>query len=202
MRTTALCRHDFGAFSRGFSVDALNSLNPAGKTTLLQILAGKYMVGTEVVQIMGRPAFHDINLVSSGDLSYLGPQWRRDVAFAGSDIPMQVRDGSLHCVASLPAVWEGRRRVGGMAEPYIFARAFIQPFACMHSCYALILLQGDIAAGKMIFGVEGVDPVRRERLISLLDIDLNWRMNRVSDGQRRRVQIAMGLLKPYKVRHK
>lgn len=37
------------------------------------------------------------------------------------------------------------------------------------------------------------------RLIKLLDIDLNWRLNRVSDGQRRRVQIAMGLLKPYEV---
>ena len=51
----------------------------------------------------------------------------------------------------------------------------------------------------MIFGVEGVDPDRRDRLIRLLDIDLNWRLNKVSDGQRRRVQIAMGLLKPYKV---
>lgn len=51
----------------------------------------------------------------------------------------------------------------------------------------------------MLFGVEGVDPVRRAKLISLLDIDLEWRLNRVSDGQRRRVQIAMGLLKPYQV---
>lgn len=37
------------------------------------------------------------------------------------------------------------------------------------------------------------------RLIKLLDIDLNWRLNKVSDGQRRRVQICMGLLKPYQV---
>ena len=52
----------------------------------------------------------------------------------------------------------------------------------------------------MIFGVEGVDPARRQRLIDLLDVDLDWRMNKVSDGQRRRVQICMGLLKPFKVR--
>ena len=52
----------------------------------------------------------------------------------------------------------------------------------------------------MIFGVEGVDPERRERLIELLEIDLEWRLNKVSDGQRRRVQICMGLLKPYEVR--
>ena len=121
--------------------------NGAGKTTLLQVLAGKYMVGQDVVRILGRPAFHDIQLVSSGDLSYLGPQWRRDIAFAGNDIAMQ----------------------------------------------------GDISAGSMIFNVEGVDPARRAHLISLLDIDLEWRLNKVSDGQRRRVQIAMGLLKPYQV---
>lgn len=64
--------------------------NGAGKTTLLQILGGKYMVGEDCVRILGRPAFHDLQLVSSGDLSYLGPQWRRDIAFAGNNIPMQV----------------------------------------------------------------------------------------------------------------
>ncbi|KAG9445695.1 hypothetical protein H6P81_011823 [Aristolochia fimbriata] len=60
-------------------------------------------------------------------------------------------------------------------------------------------LQGDFSAEHMIFGVEGVDPVRREKLIELLDIDLHWRMHKVSDGQRRRVQICMGLLHPFQV---
>ncbi|CAA0823955.1 ABC transporter I family member 19 [Striga hermonthica] len=60
-------------------------------------------------------------------------------------------------------------------------------------------LQGDFSAEHMIFGVEGVDPVRRDKLIELLDIDLHWRMHKVSDGQRRRVQICLGLLHPYKV---
>lgn len=88
-----------------------------------------------------------------------------------------------------------------------------------------IPLQGDFSAEHMIFGgwdfffflaifsdyvlvsnsflplmvVEGSDPVRRETLIELLDIDLQWRMHKVSDGQRRRVQICMGLLHPFKV---
>lgn len=61
-------------------------------------------------------------------------------------------------------------------------------------------LQGDISAGKMIFGIEGVDPARRAQLVQLLDIDLYQRMTTMSDGQRRRVQICMGLLKPYEVR--
>ncbi|XP_050208215.1 ABC transporter I family member 21 [Mercurialis annua] len=62
-----------------------------------------------------------------------------------------------------------------------------------------IPLQGDFSAEHMIFGVEGVDPSRREKLIDLLEIDLQWRMHKVSDGQRRRVQICMGLLDPFKV---
>ncbi|CAN6805007.1 unnamed protein product [Brassica oleracea] len=60
--------------------------------------------------------------------------WRRDVAFAGFEVPIQL----------------------------------------------------DISAEKMIFGV-------------MLDIDISWRLHNVSDGQRRRVQICMGLLKPFKV---
>ncbi|KAK2648784.1 hypothetical protein Ddye_016273 [Dipteronia dyeriana] len=62
-----------------------------------------------------------------------------------------------------------------------------------------IPLQGDFSAEHMIFGVEGIDPVRREKLIELLDIDLQWRMHKVSDGQRRRVQICLGLLHPFQV---
>jgi CCR4-NOT complex subunit CAF16 len=38
-------------------------LSCAGKTSLLQVLAGKYMVGEDAVRILGRPAFHDIQLV-------------------------------------------------------------------------------------------------------------------------------------------
>jgi hypothetical protein len=60
-------------------------------------------------------------------------------------------------------------------------------------------LQGDIPAGKMLAGIPGIDPARRQRLIDVLDIDVDWKMHLVSDGQRRRVQLAMGLLKPFTV---
>ena len=63
----------------------------------------------------------------------------------------------------------------------------------------LTLFFSDHSAGKMIFGIENIDPERRARLIELLDIDVEWSMMTVSDGQRRRVQICMGLLKPFKV---
>ncbi|KAL5700349.1 ABC transporter I member 20 [Ranunculus cassubicifolius] len=121
--------------------------NGAGKTTILKILGGKHMVEPHMVRVLGRSAFHDTALTSSGDLCYLGGEWRRDVAFAGFDVPIAM----------------------------------------------------DVGAEKMIFGVSGVDPQRRDELIKVLDIDLSWRLHKVSDGQRRRVQICMGLLKPYKV---
>ncbi|KAK3003770.1 hypothetical protein RJ639_019608 [Escallonia herrerae] len=103
---------------------------PCGKTTILKILGGKHMVDPDMVRVLGRSAFHDTALTSSGDLCYLGGEWRREVAFAGFDVAIQM----------------------------------------------------DISAEKMIFGVSGVDP---ERLAELI--------------KRRRVQICMGLLKPYKV---
>jgi CCR4-NOT complex subunit CAF16 len=40
------------------------------------------------------------------------------------------------------------------------------------------------------------DPERREKLIQVLGVDVTWRMSRVSDGQRRRVQLLIGLLRP------
>ncbi|XP_057965580.1 ABC transporter I family member 19 [Malania oleifera] len=121
--------------------------NGSGKTTLLKILAGKHMVGgRDVVRVLNCSAFHDTQLICTGDLSYLGGSWSKTVGSAG-EIP----------------------------------------------------LQGDFSAEHMIFGVEGADPLRREKLIELLDIDLQWRMHKVSDGQRRRVQICMGLLHPFKV---
>ncbi|GAA5980742.1 hypothetical protein JCM11641_000189 [Rhodosporidiobolus odoratus] len=40
---------------------------------------------------------------------------------------------------------------------------------------------------------------RRDRLLDILDVDLSWHMHQVSDGERRRVQIVSGLMKPWKL---
>jgi CCR4-NOT complex subunit CAF16 len=40
------------------------------------------------------------------------------------------------------------------------------------------------------------DLLRRNRLIDVLGVDLGWHMHAVSDGQRRRVQLLLGLLRP------
>ena len=48
------------------------------------------MVPQGVVQVLGRPPFNDTQLTVSGELSYLGGNWDRDIAFAGYSIPLQV----------------------------------------------------------------------------------------------------------------
>ncbi|KAK9462582.1 P-loop containing nucleoside triphosphate hydrolase protein [Lipomyces oligophaga] len=42
-------------------------------------------------------------------------------------------------------------------------------------------------------------PERRDQLLDILDVDLSWHMNAVSDGERRRVQLVMGLLRPWTI---
>jgi CCR4-NOT complex subunit CAF16 len=42
----------------------------------------------------------------------------------------------------------------------------------------------------------GVDRERLERLVTILEVDRAWHMHRISDGQRRRVQLLLGLLRP------
>ena len=51
----------------------------------------------------------------------------------------------------------------------------------------------------MLDGIKGVNPARKKRIIEALDVDMEWRMHQVSDGQRRRVQLAWGLMHEFKV---
>lgn len=60
-------------------------------------------------------------------------------------------------------------------------------------------LQADIPVSGMMERLQGEYPERRNELIKLLGIDEEWRMHQVSDGQRRRVQIFLGLIRPFKI---
>lgn len=60
-------------------------------------------------------------------------------------------------------------------------------------------LCADIAVHNMMEKLQNEYPERRDELVELLGIDLNWRMHQLSDGQRRRVQIMMGLLRPFQI---
>ena len=57
----------------------------------------------------------------------------------------------------------------------------------------------DIPVKNMMKGLQEQFPERRAKLYELLKVDPEWRMHRVSDGQRRRVQMLLGLLRPFDV---
>ncbi|KIW27017.1 uncharacterized protein PV07_06798 [Cladophialophora immunda] len=62
------------------------------------------------------------------------------------------------------------------------------------------IVRTDIAVPILLDSVGGQHyPERRDELVRILDIDLRWRMHMVSDGERRRVQLAMGLIRPWDV---
>ncbi|KAL4944723.1 hypothetical protein BDV06DRAFT_75514 [Aspergillus oleicola] len=62
------------------------------------------------------------------------------------------------------------------------------------------IVRTDIDVPTLLASVGGnAYPERRDELVDILDIDLRWRMHAVSDGERRRVQLAMGLLRPWQV---
>ena len=62
-----------------------------------------------------------------------------------------------------------------------------------------VAYQCDIPVRDMMSKLQRDYPERRDMLVKLLGVDLDWRMHQVSDGQRRRVQIMLGLIKPFRV---
>ena len=59
-----------------YAIGHFSYLRFIGKTTILKILGGKHLVEPDMVRVLGRSAFHDTTLVSSGDLCYLGGEVR------------------------------------------------------------------------------------------------------------------------------
>ncbi|KAK4138657.1 P-loop containing nucleoside triphosphate hydrolase protein [Trichocladium antarcticum] len=62
------------------------------------------------------------------------------------------------------------------------------------------IVRTDVGVAELLRSVGGdAFPARRDELVRVLDIDTAWRMHAVSDGERRRVQLAMGLIRPWSV---
>jgi CCR4-NOT complex subunit CAF16 len=57
----------------------------------------------------------------------------------------------------------------------------------------------DLRVSELLRHGVGIDRARRDRLIDLLQVDPEWHMHAVSDGQRRRVQLLLGLMRPRQV---
>jgi len=60
------------------------------------------------------------------------------------------------------------------------------------------VVRSDIQVSVFLDSVGGYrHKERRDRLLDILDVDTNWRMHSISDGERRRVQLTMGLMEPW-----
>ncbi|HXI56377.1 MAG TPA: AAA family ATPase, partial [Polyangia bacterium] len=57
----------------------------------------------------------------------------------------------------------------------------------------------DISVADILGGRPVADAGRRAKVLAILEVDPAWRMNRVSDGQRRRVQLLLDLERPLRV---
>ena len=62
-----------------------------------------------------------------------------------------------------------------------------------------IAYQADIKVKDMMKKVQNENKKRKEILTKVLGINPEWRMHLVSSGQRRRVRLFLGLLKPFKI---
>ncbi|KAG9317657.1 P-loop containing nucleoside triphosphate hydrolase protein [Chiua virens] len=62
------------------------------------------------------------------------------------------------------------------------------------------VVRSDIVVSVFLDSVGGYrHKERRDKLLDILDIDLDWHMHTISDGERRRVQLCMGLMAPWDV---
>ena len=60
-------------------------------------------------------------------------------------------------------------------------------------------LMADIPVCQMMEKLQNSYPERRDELIDMLGIDPEWRMHMLSDGQRRRVQLLIQLVRPFQI---
>lgn len=62
------------------------------------------------------------------------------------------------------------------------------------------VVRGDILVSNFLDSVGGYRyKERRDLLLEILDVDLDWHMHTISDGERRRVQLCMGLMAPWDI---
>lgn len=87
-------------------------------------------------------------------------------------------------------------RVHVLGRPAFHDTALVGRVAFLGGAFPLDV---DLSVRELLASRPDADPARRDRLMAILDVDPAWRMHRVSDGQRRRVQILLGLMRPAEV---
>ena len=198
----------------------LTGANGAGKTTLLRLLGGKHMVPDGQVSVLGRPVFRDLQLNTM--VAMLSGDWTRSVACVGNGVPFQA-DFSL---GEMTQAYRESLVADGMDEVRTSNRTTTpnpqNPDPNPSRAGTRYEPRPNPILSPNPHPDPNPDPVphpvpaphphphphphprppqavllpRLARLQQLLDIDLKWRLNRVSDGQRRRCQLLLKLLRP------
>jgi len=66
-------------------------------------------------------------------------------------------------------------------------------------CGYNVPLQSNIKVKEMSTHLKQLYPKRKQELLTILDIDEEWKLNCISEGQRKRVQLYLNLLQPFDV---
>ncbi|GFZ49384.1 CCR4-associated factor 16 [Saitozyma sp. JCM 24511] len=138
--------------------------NGAGKSTLLRILAGKRLTKSRDCRILGQDVFMNPPSVSDDEVT----RRRGDEATRrrGDDEDTPTDADVIQGVVYLGTEWS--------SNPVV---------------------RSDIVVSDFLDSVGGYrHKARRDRLLNILDVDLDWHMHQISDGERRRVQLCMGLM--------
>jgi len=108
--------------------------------------------------------------------------------------------GGMHMVPEGSVVVLGRR--ADFDHTLNFKRTLVESHwasrAMAFTAYK-VPLEADIAVNEMSIELHKEFNDRWDELVKVLDIDLKWRMHKVSDGQRRRVQLLLSLLRPFEI---
>lgn len=157
--------------------------------------------------------------VETKDLTYVFNNKRRGL----ENISLQIPWGStnllvgpngagkstlLKILAGKTLIKQGTLRLGGF-DPFEFSLTRHEQHNSDINNYISYLgtewannevVKRDIPVKLLISSIGGETyTARRDELISIMDLDPDWSMAYISDGERRRVQLVMGLLKPWKL---
>ncbi|EGX50129.1 hypothetical protein AOL_s00076g334 [Orbilia oligospora ATCC 24927] len=146
--------------------------------------------------------------ISVSDLSYTYPNGKKGLSNVSFHVPSSSRTlliGSngagkstlLRLLAGKTLARDGKILVGGV-DPF---KEGLEGVTYLGVEWVLNpIVRTDISVTELLHSVGGsYYTERRDELISILDIDVDWRMHAVSDGERRRVQLAMGLVRPWSI---
>jgi CCR4-NOT complex subunit CAF16 len=103
--------------------------------------------------------------------------------------------------STLLRLMAGKRMVGEQPIRVLGRAAFHDTSLSRDVCYLgpNFPFDVDLRVRELMASRPHADAGRRDELIELLGVDLEWHMHQVSDGQRRRVQLLLGLLAPAEV---